>query len=87
MTKDLGKKKHREFRDVLFGRKPITIVSLKLPESHKMYLRRHNEELARRVKEVKLSQAFQKSEDNTVSNLERDENRKLVKALLTILAG
>ena len=50
MTKDLGKKLHKAHRDVVFGRKPVVIDSHKLPESQKIYMRRHNEELQRKVK-------------------------------------
>ena len=65
--------------------KPISIVSVKLPESQKVYMRRHNEELERRMKEVKLPQAFQQTEDVTQSKLDREESKKLVKALLLLL--
>ena len=62
LTKDLGKKQHKAHRDVIFGKKPIVIQSVKLPESQKIYMRRHNEELARKVKELKLRQNFQQEE-------------------------
>ncbi len=48
-------------------------------------MRHHNEELERRMKEVKLSQAFQQTEDVTQSKLDREESKKLVKALLLLL--
>ena len=56
LTKDLGSKLHRAHRDVLFGRKQIEIRSLKLPESHRTYLTRHNDELVLNARKLKLAQ-------------------------------
>ena len=58
MTKDLGKKLHKLHRDVMFGRQPMQFISLKLPHSHKEYVRRHNEEVERRVAELQLKQVL-----------------------------
>ena len=58
LTKDLGKIKHKEHRRVLFGLDPIRVVSVALPESQKVYVRRHNEELAQRVKTQELKAKF-----------------------------
>ena len=66
MTKDLPKKVHKLHRDVVFGSKPIIIESHKLPESQKVYMRRHNEELARKVKELKIAQQFKR--DDAIAN-------------------
>ena len=57
-TKDLGKKLHKRHRDVLFGRVPMEFISLKLPKSHKEYVRRYNEEIERKVKEMELSKTL-----------------------------
>ena len=64
MTKDLGKTLHKKFRDVLMGRKPLEIVSLKLPESHKTYVRLHNEEVQRKQKELDLAKQFKQQQSN-----------------------
>ena len=58
LTKDLGRILHRKHRDVLFGRKQIEIISKKLPESTKTYLKRHNDELKLNAKTLALTQAF-----------------------------
>ena len=52
LTKDLGKEKHKFHRQVLFGEKSIEVISVALPASQKVYVRRHNEELAQRLKTV-----------------------------------
>ena len=61
LTKDLGSKAHRKHRDVLFGRKQIEIKSVKLPESYKTYLTRHNDELKKNAHALRLAQANKKS--------------------------
>jgi hypothetical protein len=58
LTKDLGRVLHRKHRDVLFGRKQIEIISRKLPESTKTYLKRHNDELKLNARTLALTQAF-----------------------------
>ena len=63
LTKDLPKKLHKRHRDVLFGRKPMEFISVKLPQSHKEYLRRYNEEVERRVKEMKLAKILQEQQE------------------------
>ena len=60
LTKDLGSKAHRRHRDVIFGRKEIEIKSLKLPESYKTYLTRHNDELKKNAHTLRLAQARKK---------------------------
>ena len=57
-TKDLGKKLHKRHRDVLFGRVPMEFISQKLPHSHQEYVRRYNEEIERKVKEMELSKTL-----------------------------
>ena len=57
-TKDLGKKLHKRHHDVLFGRVPVEFISQKLPHSHKEYVRRYNEEIERKVKEMELSKTL-----------------------------
>ena len=57
LTKDLGSKAHRRHRDVIFGKKAIEIIANKLPDSHKMYLTRHNDELKKNAQAVRLAQA------------------------------
>ena len=54
LTKDLGKNLHRKHRKVIFGDAPIVINSVPLPDSHKVYVRRHNDELAQRTKTTAL---------------------------------
>ena len=58
LTKDLAKEKHRQHRRVLFGIDPIKVISVALPESQKLYIRRHNEELAQRLKTENLKSQF-----------------------------
>ena len=55
LTKDLGSKLHRAHRDVLFGRKQTEICPLKLPDSYRTYLTRHNDELVLNARKLKLS--------------------------------
>ena len=62
MTKDLGKTLHRKFREVTMGKKPLEIISLKLPESNKEYVRLHNEEVQRKLKELELAKKFKEQE-------------------------
>ena len=42
------------------GRKQLEIVSLKLPQSRKEYVRLHNEEVQRKQKELELAKQFKK---------------------------
>ena len=79
MTKDLHKTLHKKHREVIFGNSAIQIVSHRLPESQKVYLRRHNEESERKTKEVRLSQAL------SVTQQERHGNLQLVKSLLALI--
>ena len=67
LTKDLDKILHKKHRDVLFGNEPIKIISLKLPESQKVYCRRHNEEIERRHKTQELKVQL---DENTEVNQE-----------------
>ena len=60
LTKDLGKVLHKRHREVGFGRQEMQVVSRKLPESNKVYARRHNDELALNAKALRLAQAFKK---------------------------
>ena len=62
LTKDLNGKAHRRHRDVLFGRKDIEIKSVKLPESYKTYLTRHNDELKKNAHALRLAQAHKRSQ-------------------------
>ncbi len=64
LTKDVGRKVHKRHRDVLCGKVPITFKSVPLPDSYKVYLRRHNEELARRLQREKLAQQFKEAQDS-----------------------
>ena len=81
LTKDLGKEKHRQHRRVLFGDDPIRIVSVALPESQKLYVRRHNEELAQRLKTQDLRSKFN-SQDGASSK----QQQALVAAVRALLA-
>ena len=63
LTKDLGSKAHRRHRDVLFGKKELEIKSLKLPESYKTYLVRHNDELKKNAQALRLAQAHKQQID------------------------
>ena len=81
LTKDLDKILHKKHRDVLFGVQPIQIVSLKLPESQKVYCRRHNEEIERRQQTQILKAEFDKQEVTGV-----DDNQVLL-ALPRVLAN
>ena len=44
------------------GKKQLEIVSLKLPESNKEYIRLHNEEVQRKLKEIDLARKFKELE-------------------------
>ena len=63
MTKDLGKTLHRNFREVALGKKPLQIVSLKLPNSNKEYIRLHNEEVQRKLNELDLKKKFEQQQN------------------------
>ena len=65
MTKDLGKTLHRKFRDVAMGKKPLEIISLKLPDSNKEYIRRHNEEVQRKLNQLDLEKKFKEQSKKT----------------------
>ena len=41
----------------------MEFISVKLPQSHKEYLRRYNEEVERRVKEMKLARILQEQQN------------------------
>ena len=58
LTKALGRVLHKKHRDVLLGRAPLTILSKELPLSQKQYVRLHNEELAAKSRQLRLSQQF-----------------------------
>ena len=62
LTKNLGKKLHKRHREVLFGRQPVVIDSHKLPSSQKAYVRRHNDEVERKLQQRQLQAEFQKAE-------------------------
>ena len=79
LTKDLGRKVHKRHRDVLCGKVPISIVSVALPDSQKVYMRRHNEELERRIKRDKLKAQFEEARNSEVSGV------STVQALLGVL--
>ena len=48
---------HRRHRDVIFGKTAIEIIANKLPDSYKMYLTRHNDELKKNAQAIRLAQA------------------------------
>jgi hypothetical protein len=50
-------KAHRRHRDVIFGKKAIEIIANKLPDSYRMYLTRHNDELKKNAQAIRLAQA------------------------------
>ena len=62
LTKDPGRNLHTCHRDVLFGRKDLQILSRKLPESAKNYLKRHNDELELNAMKLKVQQQFKHTE-------------------------
>ena len=72
MTKDLGKQLHRKHREVLFGIKPIQIVSHKVPESQKIYLRRHNEQLERNHEMLEKANFIQKKKVQFMDEMVKD---------------
>ena len=80
-TKDLGKKLHKQHRDVLFGRQPMVFESLKLPHSHKEYVRRYNEEIERKVKEMELSKTLA----SQAQALKKDSAAALVAKFVAVL--
>jgi len=86
LTKNLGKKLHKLHRDVLFGRKSMQIISHKLPESRKEYIRRHNDEVTRRQDQLKLAKGFAQEQ---AKDLEKSQKAQLapelVQALLAML--
>ena len=65
LTKDLDRVLHKKHRSVLFGDEPIEFISVAVPESQKIYCRRHNEEIARRQKTQELKQKFETQESKS----------------------
>ena len=67
----------------------MEIISKKLPESYKMYLTRHNDEVKLNAQKLKLAQAFKSKtielESKTGKNGAGDSTR-LAQALLSILS-
>jgi hypothetical protein len=57
LTKDLGSKAHRKHREVIFGKTAIEIIANKLPDSCKMSLTRHNDELKKNAHAIRLAQS------------------------------
>jgi hypothetical protein len=57
LTKDLGSKAHRRHRYVIFEKTAIEIIANKLPDSYKMHLTRHNDELKNNAQAIHLAQA------------------------------
>ena len=84
LTKDLGRKVHRRHRNVLCGKVPIEIESVALPESQKLYIRRHNEELARRIQKDKLESEFKSVQKLDESKLESD-SESIEQVLLAVV--
>ena len=80
-TKYLGKKLHKRHRDVLIGRVPMEFISQKLPHSHKEYVRRYNEEIERKVKEMELSKTLA----SQAQALKKDSAAALVAKLVAVL--
>jgi len=58
LTKSLGKTLHRKHRRVLCGQDPVDMVSIALPDSQKVFVRRHNEEIQLRKNRDELRQAY-----------------------------
>ena len=48
---------HLKNRDVIFGKKAIEIIANKLPDSYRLYLTRHNDELKKNAQAIRLAQA------------------------------
>ena len=62
LTKDLDRVLHKKHRAVLFGEKPIEFISVAIPDSQKVYCRRHNEEIKRRQNTQELKAKFSEDE-------------------------
>ena len=65
LTKDLDRVLHKKHRSVLFGDQSLEFISVAVPESQKVYCRRHNEELARRQRTQELKQKFEQQDSNS----------------------
>ena len=85
LTKNLGKVLHKKHRSVMSGRVPIVIDSHKLPESNKVYIRRHNDEVERRTKLIALQKAFSASTKGKQPDVSSADKIKLVTAMLAML--
>ena len=70
LTKDLDRVLHKKHRSVLFGDTPIEFISIAVPESQKIYCRRHNEEILRRKQTQELKQKFDDSNSKLEINSE-----------------
>ena len=89
LTKDLGKEKHKQHRRVLFGDDAIKVISVALPESQKLYVRRHNEELAQRLKKQDLETKFRQHDDVSISSDISKQHALVaaIQALLTVVSN
>ena len=76
LTKVLGKVLFKKHRNVLLGRVPVVIDSHKLPESSKVYIRRHNDEVERNSKLHSLKKAFERDNSKIENRKSKIENRK-----------
>ena len=81
-----GKEKHKQHRRVLFGVDPLRVVSVALPESQKLYIRRHNEELAQRMKTQVLKSKFAE-QARTGSESKTSTQQALVAAVQVLLTA
>ena len=57
-TKILSADKTKLHADVLFGVKPMQVVTKRLPESQKWFIQRHNEELKQKSKVSELKSTY-----------------------------
>jgi len=85
LTKALGKNLHKQHRRVLFGQDPIVIKSIKLPESQKLAVRRHNELIKERQEKDRLQQAFE-AENRSLNQSSDPVKAALVASVQALLA-
>ena len=68
----------------MFGETPIKVISVALPESQKVYVRRHNEELAQRLKTADLKSKFEDADSSTANSTQALV--AAIQALVTVIS-
>ena len=86
LTKSLGSTLHRKHRRVLFGMDPVDLVSIALPDSQKVFIRRHNELIQQRVQKEELRKAYEHENEKDAKKAGPSTQEALVASVQALLA-